>query len=238
MQLKYLEVYLVKQQQQTQMQLTIRLLIKVFSWGLLISFLGSLPLGPLNLITTYVSVSKGTSAGFAFAAGCILAELIFVRLALISMDWISRKQQLFKALEWVTILIILTLAGYSFIAAFKQTGFSSAMPANIKFPFLSGIVISALDPMKIPFWFLWSTFLLSKKILIPESVFYNYYTAGIGAGSLLGFMVFILGGNYFIGTVQSNQYIINWIIGSVLTLTAVIQVYRLLNRRVAEPQPE
>lgn len=220
------------------MQLTIRLLIKVFSWGLLISFLGSLPLGPLNLITTYVSVSKGTSAGFAFAAGCIFSELIFVRLAVISMEWISRKQQLFKTLEWVTILIILTLAGYSFIAAFKQTGFSSAMPANIKFPFLSGVAISALDPMKIPFWFLWSTFLLGKKILIPENNFYNYYTAGIGVGSLLGFILFIYGGNYFIGSIKTHQDIINWVIGCVLIITAIIQVYRLFTRRVAEPQPK
>ena len=220
------------QQHKTQMQLTIKSLIKIFSWGLLISFLGSLPLGPLNLITTYVSVSKGTGAGFAFAAGCILSELVFVRLAVISMDWISKRQQLFKALEWITIIIILTLAVFSFIAAIRQTGFTSAIPANIKFPFWYGVAISALDPMKIPFWFLWSTFLLSKGILILESNFYNYYTAGIGAGSILGFMLFIYGGSYFIGSIKSNQYIINWIIGAVLMATAIIQVYRLFNRRV------
>ena len=220
------------QQHKTQMQLTIKSLIKIFSWGLLISFLGSLPLGPLNLITTYVSVSKGTGAGFAFAAGCILSELVFVRVAVISMDWISKRQQLFKALEWITIIIILTLAVFSFIAAIRQTGFTSAIPANIKFPFWYGVAISALDPMKIPFWFLWSTFLLSKGILILESNFYNYYTAGIGAGSILGFMLFIYGGSYFIGSIKSNQYIINWIIGAVLMATAIIQVYRLFNRRV------
>jgi threonine/homoserine/homoserine lactone efflux protein len=214
--------------------LKLQSLLKVFSWGLLISFLGSLPLGPLNLITTYVSVSKGTVAGFAFAAGCILAELIFVRLAVISMEWISRKQRLFKTLEWITILIILILALYSFIAASKHSGFASAMPANIKFPFWSGVTISAIDPMKIPFWFLWSTFLLSKKILIPENNFYNYYTVGIGIGSLLGFIIFIYGGNYFIGSIKSNQYIVNWIIGTVLMVTVVIQLYRLFNRTIAE----
>ncbi len=214
--------------------MTIQSLIKIFSWGLLISFLGSLPLGPLNLFTTYVSVSKGAGAGFAFAAGCILAELIFVRLAVISMGWISQRQQLFKVLEWITILIILLLAVYSFIAAYQRTGFSSAMPANLEFPFWSGVAISALDPMKIPFWFLWSSFLLGKKILIPERDFYNYYTAGIGVGSLLGFMIFIYGGNYFINSIKSNQYIINWIIGTVLMLTAGIQVYRFFNPKVAK----
>lgn len=214
--------------------MTIQSLIKVLSWGLLISFLGSLPLGPLNLITTYVSVAKGNCAGFAFAAGCILTELIFVRLAVISMEWISRKQQLFKTLEWITVLIILTLAVYSFIAAYGQTGFTSAMPVNIKSPFWYGLAMSALDPMKIPFWFLWSSFLLGKKILIPESSFYNYYTAGIGVGSLLGFIIFIYGGNYFIGSIKSNQYIINWIIGAVLLATAGIQVYRYFNPKVAD----
>ena len=189
-------------------------------------------MGPLNLITTYVSVSKGTGAGFAFAAGCILSELIFVRLAVKSMEWISKRQQLFKALEWITIVIILTLALFSFIAASRQTGFTSAMPANIKFPFWYGVTISALDPMKIPFWFLWSTFLLSKTILIPESKFYNYYIAGIGVGSLLGFMLFIYGGSYFISSIKSNQYIINWIIGTVLMITVIIQVYRFFNRKV------
>jgi len=139
---------------------------------------------------------------------------------------------LFKALEWVTIVIILTLAVFSFIAASRQTGFTSAMPANIKFPFLYGVAISAFDPMKIPFWFLWSTFLLSKTILIPGMNFYNYYTAGIGIGSLLGFMIFIYGGSYFIGSIKSNQFIINWIIGTVLMITVIIQVYRFFNRKV------
>jgi threonine/homoserine/homoserine lactone efflux protein len=218
------------QQHKTQIQLMIQPLIKIFSWGLLISFLGSLPLGPLNLITTFVSVSKGTRAGFAFAAGCILSEMIFVRLAVISMEWISKRRQLFKVLEWITIVIILTLAIFSFIAANRHTGFTSAMPANIKFPFWYGIAISAVEPMKIPFWFLWSTFLLSKSVLIPENNFYNYYTAGIGIGSLLGFLIFIYGGSYFISSIKSSQYIINWIIGIVLMGTAIIQVFRLFNR--------
>ena len=209
-------------------------MIKTFGWGLLISFLGSLPLGPLNLITTYVSVAKGTGSGFAFAAGCILSELLFVRCAVISMGWISQRRQLFKALEWLTFIIILTLAVFSFVAASRQTGFTSAMPANIKFPFWYGVAISALDPMKIPFWFLWSTFLFGKAILIPERNFYNYYTIGIGIGSLLGFMIFIYGGNYFINSIKSNQYILNWIIGAILLATAIIQVYRLASRKVIE----
>ena len=212
-------------------------LIKIFAWGMIISFLGSLPLGPLNLFTTYISVSKGVYAGFAFCLGCIVSELIFVRLALISMNWISKRQRLFKTFEWITVGIILTLAIFSFNAAIKKTGFTSAMPTNIRYPFLSGILFSALDPMKIPFWFLWSTFLISNKTLITESKYYNFYVVGIGVGSLLGFLLFIYGGNYLIRTIKTHQNIINWTIGGILLITAIIQIYRTSQKKVTDTLP-
>lgn len=202
-------------------------LSKILFWGLIISFLGSLPLGPLNLFTTYISVAKGTHAGLIFSIGCIVSELIFVRLALVFMSWISKRQKLFKILECLTIAIILALAIFSFNAAIQKTGFTSAMPAKINHPFWSGLLLSALDPMKIPFWFLWSTFLITNNILLAKNQYYNFYVVGIGLGSLLGFLIFIYGGNYFIGTIKAHQDIINWIIGSILSVTAIIQIYRL-----------
>jgi threonine/homoserine/homoserine lactone efflux protein len=202
-------------------------LCKTLFCGLIISFLGSLPLGPLNLFTTYISVLKGTHAGVTFSIGCIVSEVIFVRLALLFMNWISQRQKLFKILEWITVAIIFTLAIFSFIAAIKKTSFTSAMPANISHPFLLGLLLSALDPMKIPFWFLWSSFLITNNILIPKSRYYNFYVVGIGIGSLIGFIIFIYGGNYFVGTIKRHQDIINWIIGSILLTTVIVQIYRL-----------
>ena len=206
-------------------------LCKIFIWGMIISFLGSLPLGPLNLITTYISVANGVNAAMLFAAGCIISELIFVRLALTAMSWISQRQKLFKILEWITIVIILLLAVFSFKAAIQKTGFASAMPASINYPFWSGLLFSAIDPMKIPFWFLWSTFLIGNKTLLPNNDNYNFYVVGIGLGSLFGFMVFIYGGNYLISIIKKHQDMINWSIGGILLLTATFQMYRLRNSR-------
>ena len=183
------------------------------------------------MFTTYISVSKGVCAGLAFGLGCIVSELVFVRLALISMNWIIKRQKLFKTLEWITIALILTLAIFSFNAAIKKKGFTSAMPANIQHPFLSGILFSALDSMKIPFWFLSSKFLISNKTLVTESKYYNSYIVGIGIGSLFGSLLFIYVGKYLIGTIKTNQDIINWSIGGILLITAVIQIYRTSQKK-------
>jgi hypothetical protein len=51
--------------------------------------------------------------------------------------------------------------------------------------FWLGLFMSALSPMQIPFWFGWSTVLLTKKILQPVQSHYNSYIAGIGVGTLL-----------------------------------------------------
>ena len=111
------------------------------------------------------------------------------------------------------------------------------MPAKISHPFWSGVLFSAIDPMKIPFWFLWSTFLMGNKILIPQNRYFNFYVVGIGLGSLLGFLVFIYGGNYLIGTIKTHQDIINWSIGGILVITALIQIYRTTRRKTTGNLP-
>jgi threonine/homoserine/homoserine lactone efflux protein len=209
--------------------------VRIFIGGFVISFLGSLPLGPLNLLTAYLTVSKGIQSALSFSFGSIVSELILVRLGVIFMNWISQRQKLFKVFEWISVLIILVFAVFSFTAAIQKTGLSSAMPANIRHPFWSGIVAGTFDPTRVPFWFTWTTILLSNRILIPGNGQYNSYVAGIALGSLLGFFVFIYGGNYFIETVKKHENMINWTIGGILLITAIIQIYRTLTRKENDP---
>src|ERR671920_2574142 len=92
-------------------------LVRIFSTGLFISFLGSLPLGTLNIAAMQISISDGIVPAIKFAFGSLLAEMIYVRLSLIAMDWIRKQQKLFKILEWATLVIVVALAISSFYAA-------------------------------------------------------------------------------------------------------------------------
>jgi hypothetical protein len=81
--------------------------------------------------------------------------------------------------------------------------------------------------LHIIFWFGWSTILIEKNILLTNKSNYNFYTTGIGLGTLAGFAIFIYGGNYITHQVLFNQTLINWIIGVVLLITAIVQVYKI-----------
>src|SRR5215217_4174201 len=93
-------------------------LTRIFFTGMLISFLGSLPLGTLNVAVMQISISDGLRPAFLFSTGSLLAEIIYVRLSLIAMDWVRKQQKLFRMLEWLTLLIVIALAVSSFYAAF------------------------------------------------------------------------------------------------------------------------
>jgi threonine/homoserine/homoserine lactone efflux protein len=208
-------------------------LIRIFFTGLLVSFLGSLPLGTLNIAAMQLAISDGVVAALAFSTGSLLVEVIYVRLSLVAMDWVRKQERLFKILEWATLVIVVALAASSFYAALhpsveKNIILSSSLP-----PFLLGVMMCAINPVQIPFWFGWSTVLFTKKILLPRKDHYNTYIAGIGLGTLFGNCVFVFGGLIIASKINNNQHVINWIIGGVFSLTALIQLWKILKKKDA-----
>ena len=203
-------------------------LVKVFFWGMLVSFLGSLPLGTLNVAAMQISVQENISNAIYFSLGSLLTEMIYVRASLVGINWIRKQKVLFKWMEWITLGIVLALATGSFIAATHEHHAKNVILNNDMHRFFLGLLLSSISPMQIPFWFGWSTVLFSKKILQPKNSFYNLYIIGIGLGTLMGNCVFIFGGKYIVEKLDANQNILNWVIGGIFALTAIIQLARIL----------
>ncbi len=208
-------------------------LAKVFFWGMIVSFLGSLPLGTLNVAAMQISVQESISNAIWFSLGSLLTEMIYVRISLVGINWIRKQRSLLKWMEWITLGIVLALAAGSFIAATHQHHAKNVMLNNNIHRFLLGVILSAISPMQIPFWFGWSTVLFSKNILQPKNSFYNLYIIGIGLGTLMGNCVFIFGGKYIVEKLNTNQTVLNWVIGGIFALTALIMLIRILMHKDA-----
>jgi len=143
------------------------------------------------------------------------------------MNWVSNRIKLFRMFKWNATALILVLSVNSLVAAINMQKISSIVPAEASHAFLSGMLLSATNPLHIIIWFGWSSILMEKNILPANKSNYNFYTTGIGLGTLAGFAIFIYGGNYIIHQLLFNQTLINWIIGIVLLITAIVQVYKI-----------
>jgi threonine/homoserine/homoserine lactone efflux protein len=208
-------------------------LVRIFFTGMFISFLGSLPLGTLNVAAMQISITDGYTQAILFSLGSLAVEMIYVRVSLVGMDWIRKQKNIFRVLEWVTFLIVIALAASSFYAALhpkteKNIILSSTLPR-----FFLGATMCAVNPVQIPFWFGWSTVLFTKKLLLPRNDNYNSYILGIGIGTFIGNCVFIFGGQFIVEKLNANQNVLSWVIGGIFALTALIQMWRMFKKKDA-----
>ncbi|MEP6747567.1 MAG: LysE family transporter [Bacteroidota bacterium] len=206
-------------------------LLIIFFTGMLISFLGSLPLGSLNVSAMQIAITENLKNAIQFSLGVALVEILYVRLSLQGIDWILANQKLFCILEWVTVFIFIVMAASSFWVASKRGTAKKNMLLNNKMNrFWLGFTMSAINPVQIPFWFIWSTYLLSNKILSPVPLHFNIYTAGIGIGTLIGLALFIFTGRWLLNKLQATHRIINIVVGIVFVISAIIQLYRVVHK--------
>lgn len=200
----------------------------------MISFLGSLPLGTLNVAAMQIGIQEGVKNALLFSLGSMLVEMIYVRISLIGIDWIRKQEKLMKVMEWVTFAIVVALAIGSFMAAVKGgAGAKNPILDNGMNRFLLGALGCAINPVVVLFWFGWSTVLFTKKILEPVNAQYNSYIVGIGLGALIGNCVFIFGGNFLYREIANAQDYMNWFIGAIFALTAIIQLIKILRHKSA-----
>jgi threonine/homoserine/homoserine lactone efflux protein len=208
-------------------------MIQVFLSALLISFLGQLPFGNMNLTATQLAVQEGYKNAWKYALGIVLIEIIYLRLALTAMDWIVEHKLVFNIMGWLTVVVFLALGIFSLIMARRQTGEKKGLLLNNKLDrFLLGVSISAINPVQIPFWFIWSTQLIQGKVLHTTFLDFNLFTAGAGIGSVTGLAVYIYGGKWVIAKMKASNKQLNTFMGIVFILAALWQLYNMIYKPI------
>ena len=203
-----------------------------FFTGMLVSFLGSLPLGTLNIAAMQIGIQESLQNALWFSLGSLLVEMAYVRLSLVGIAWVRKQQKLMKVMEWITLAIIIALAIGSFVAATKgNADAKNILLENNMHRFFLGMFMCAINPVQIPFWFGWSTVLFDKKVLETNNSNYNFYIVGIGIGTLAGNCVFIFGGRWMVNKIANSQQYLNWIIGGIFAFTALIQLIKILRKK-------
>jgi len=205
--------------------------LTLFYWALIISFLGSLPVGTLNVTVASLAINKGITSAVEFAAGAIFVEILLVRISLTAVKKFGAIIHLKKLFGLITCLVLFLFACIILNAAFEMRTFEKTLPLATKQPFLSGLLLSVLNPLHLPFWIGWTSILKQKKIFWHSAISGNIYVIGIGLGTAIAFICYGILGNILINFLKEKQIILNWIIGGILLATGLIQFYRIFFRK-------
>lgn len=204
-------------------------LLFIFFMGWLVSFLGQLPLGNMSITATQIRIQEGLKPAISYMWGVVIVEMIYLRIALTGMDAVFKHPAVFNAIGWVTVLFFFVLGILSVRSALiHHPEKKSVLLRNKINRFLFGLMLSAMNPAQVPFWVLWSSYLLEWKILHSSTIQYNIFTIGVGLGTITGLLTYIYGGNYLITKLNVSNRTLNIIMGAIFFIASIAQFWRMM----------
>ncbi|CAG4990691.1 hypothetical protein DYBT9275_00592 [Dyadobacter sp. CECT 9275] len=191
-----------------------------FFIGLVVSFLGTLPLGVLNITVMDVSLKKGIHSAIRFALACAMVEFVY---SYISVQ-LTRSIIDFPALRHITEAVATTtLLGMGIHYIRKQNSMAGSRQKSVS-SFYLGTLLSILNVVAFPFWILYTTLLQGKGLIgISENGSILIYVCGISLGTLGGLLPFIYGSRFLTRWVAAHQHRMDRIIGLLFIFLAVCQ---------------
>ena len=165
--------------------------MNLFFRSILISFLGALPLGTLNISALRISEYSIASA-FAFITAVVISEMAVVWVLLKFVPRLSIPRIVLKLL-WLSVISFLFLLTWKSISANGTSDiavFSSMV--TISSAFISGLLLSSTNPLQCLFWLGWNEMLYRHHTSSQPSKLVSYlFGIGIGTFAALSFYILI-----------------------------------------------
>jgi threonine/homoserine/homoserine lactone efflux protein len=196
-----------------------------FITGLIVSFLGTLPLGVLNITMMDISLKKGMNSALRFALACALVELLYsyisVQLTKTIIDFPALRP-LTEALATITLLAM----GIYYLRKQGQLAFGKQKEVS---SFYLGTMLSILNVAAFPFWILYTTLLEGKGIVgISQHSLIVIYVTGISMGTIAGLLPFAYASRFLVRIAARHQHRMDRMIGLLFILLSVCQFVSMI----------
>lgn len=207
-------------------------IIKNILVGFLVSFIGSVPLGYLNIIGFEIYSELGINSLVFYLLGVISVEVFVIYFTLSFANRLVNNKKMMKIIDFFAILFLLFL-GYSFYAHSNQTTESqNDLEKFIKYaPFLVGVFLNGVNFLQVPFWTGWNLYLINGEYITVDKRLKYYYVFGTLVGTFFGMLSLVVILNLFSqSTAGFSRYIVPVIIPLFFVVLALIQMYKVYKK--------
>ncbi|WP_396191262.1 hypothetical protein [Flavobacterium sp.] len=200
--------------------------------GFLISFIGSIPLGYLNVVGYEVYKKFGIEETVFYLFGVISIEFLVIYFTLLFANQLVANKKLIKFIEAFSIVFMFLLAYIFYSSASKEAENQSVLAKYVDYsPFVVGLILSCLNFIQIPFWTSWNLYLLNGNYIEISKSRKYFYVLGTVLGTFCGMLVLILSLDYV--TNQTDflaKYLMKIIIPMVFAGLGIFQAYKFYKK--------
>ncbi len=206
--------------------------MKNISVGFLVSFIGSIPLGYLNLVGLEIYSKSGLHNLVFFLFGVVFVETFVIYFTLLFAKQLIRNKKLMKVIDFLAVGFMFVLACLFYFNSDSNVTLDSNLLGYLMYsPFVIGVVLNCFNFLQLPFWTSWNLYLLNGKYITIERKLKYYYIAGTLIGVFLGMLSLILVLQaVFQKTNQFSKYIIPVFIPLLFIVLGSIQVFKVYKK--------
>lgn len=204
--------------------------LKNIGVGFLVSFIGSIPLGYLNIIGFEIYTKSNILQLIYYLFGVLIIEGIVIYGTFYFANKLNMNPKLKKWISIFSVLFLIFLTYYFYPTESQNINNQTKDQRFVGFPsFIIGLILSSLNFAQVPFWLSWNLYLVNKNYISSEKKLGFYYVVGTLFGTFFGMLALILGLKSITksGFVSENIILNNiWIIFLALTIFQIVQLLR------------
>lgn len=200
--------------------------------GFIVSFLGSIPLGYLNVVGFQVYKKVGLTNTIEYLLGVICIEFIVVFSTLLFANRLMNNKKLLQFIEGFSIVFMFILAFIFYSSSKNATTIALFDDIYVDTtPFLLGVYLSFFNFIQLPFWLSWNLYLLNGKFIEVSKNRKYFYLLGTVSGTFIGMLSLILSLHFV--TNQTDflaKYLMKLIIPLVFIFLGFFQAFKFYKK--------
>lgn len=198
--------------------------------GFAVSFIGSIPLGYLNLFGYQIFSTSNFNQLNLYLFGVLIIEAIVIYSTLKVSAKVAMNPKWKNYISIFSFIFLLVIAILTYNATLKESNSLDKYNAYLSYSaIISGILLSSLNFAQIPFWMSWNLYLTNEKYIVVEDKKEFFYLLGTITGTYFGMLAIIFSiqaakEKDFISPNFFSKYI--WVIFFVLAIFQLFQFIR------------
>jgi hypothetical protein len=197
--------------------------------GFLISLMGSLPLGYINIISLQVLLEKGNWASLSFILGIVSIQYLVLKTINKVAGWLVNQKKLLQFIDVFTILFLFTIALYFMTNIANDKKISLSLFKLAQYPFLLAVFLNLLNFIQWPYWSGIYIYLFRTAKLDSQNSTNGIFILGATMGTSLGMFLFAHIGQFLIAANQIKiSASLNTVFMILFLFIAVVQTVKFI----------
>ncbi|MFK7049087.1 MULTISPECIES: LysE family transporter [Flavobacterium] len=196
--------------------------------GFSISFIGSIPLGYLNIMGLHYFKQDLITSTLFYLLGVVIIESLVIFFTAKGVSKINLTPHLKTKISLFSIAFLLLLSYLAKQSATPEESHNPLVIQIINYPFITGIILSSLNFSQIPFWLSWNLYILNEKYANFQQNGILSYTIGASLGTFIGMLSLIV---FLDKTVNYTQLPLQNYIPKIFVCLAIWQAFILIKNK-------